>query len=131
MCGENLWAEHSIGYQRLDDYFLLFSVWNERNTCLPWSETLEYAALFGLKTVPVLYEGAGDRRLIETLHAKEYAGDPMEGYVVRRAGSFPYADFRRAAGKYVRSGHNVNNHDWKRQQVKQNRRGRRRRLTSA
>ena len=120
VCGENLWAEHSIGYKNLDDFFVVFSVWNERNICLSWTETQEYAALLGFKTVPVLYEGPGDRKYIEKLYQKEFQGDPMEGYVVRRSGSFSYSEFRRALGKYVRPGHNVNNHNWKHQQVKPN-----------
>lgn len=34
LCGENLYAQHSIHYAGLPDYFLLFSIWNERNECL-------------------------------------------------------------------------------------------------
>ena len=120
ICGENLWAEHSIAYRNLDDFFLVFSVWNEKNVCLSWAETKEWAALLGFRTVPVIYEGDGDRRHIEGLHRAEFGGDPMEGYVVRLAGSFPYSAYRRAVGKFVRSGHNVTAHDWERQKVKPN-----------
>ena len=120
VCGENLWAEHSIGYNNLIDFFLVFQVWNDKNVCLSWEETKEYAALLGFKTVPVIYEGPGDKKYIEKLFQKEYDGDPMEGYVVRRVGSFPYSNYRYFVGKYVRAGHNVNNHNWKHQRVKQN-----------
>ena len=58
ICGENLYARHSIEYKNLADYFQVFSVWNERNVCLPWAETLEWVAILGLTPVPVLYEGA-------------------------------------------------------------------------
>ncbi len=34
VCGENLYAEHSIGYGNLLTYFEGFSIWNERNICL-------------------------------------------------------------------------------------------------
>lgn len=119
VCGENLWAEHSIAYKNLDDFFLVFQVWNE-NVCLSWNETKEWAALLGFKTVPVIYEGAGDRKLIENLHQQEFQGDPMEGYVVRRAGTLAYSEYRRAVGKFVRAGHNTSTHDWKRQKVKPN-----------
>ncbi len=34
LCGENLYAKHSIFYPNLPAYFELFSVWNDRNECL-------------------------------------------------------------------------------------------------
>lgn len=43
LCGENLYAKHSIGYKDLSSYFALFSIWNENNECLSWDETKEYA----------------------------------------------------------------------------------------
>ena len=41
ICGENLYATHSIKYENLKSYFLGFSVWNEQNMCLSWEETTE------------------------------------------------------------------------------------------
>jgi hypothetical protein len=120
ICGENLWAEHSIPYKNLDDWFLVFSVWDERNFCLSWEQTKEWAGLLGLKTVPVIYEGDGDRKFIENLHRQEFNGDPMEGYVVRRAGAFPYSNYRHFVGKYVRANHVQTHGHWMRQQVKAN-----------
>ena len=43
ICGENLQAKHSIGYEDLPSLFLGFSVWNDHNICLSWDETLEWA----------------------------------------------------------------------------------------
>jgi len=40
LCGENLFAQHSIHYERLPSYFMLFSIWDEHNHCLSWNETL-------------------------------------------------------------------------------------------
>lgn len=37
VCGENLYAEHSIHYDDLSSYFQVFSVWNDKNVCLSWS----------------------------------------------------------------------------------------------
>ncbi len=34
ICGENLYARHSISYNNLPSYFMAFSVWNELNQCL-------------------------------------------------------------------------------------------------
>jgi TatA/E family protein of Tat protein translocase len=50
LCGENLQAVHSIRYTQLPDVFLLFSVWDERNRCLSWAETLDWALLLDLAT---------------------------------------------------------------------------------
>ncbi len=43
LCGENMYALHSIAYEQLDSYFYLFSVWDEHNRCLDWDEMLEWA----------------------------------------------------------------------------------------
>lgn len=57
VCGENLYERHSIAYEDLPTYFLGFSVWNERNVCQSWDDTLEWFALLGITPVPVLYDG--------------------------------------------------------------------------
>jgi RNA ligase len=120
ICGENLWAEHSISYQNLEDYFLVFSIWNEKNVCMSWEDTQEWATLLGLKMVPTIYEGLGDRHHIEQLYSPTYKGDPCEGYVVRLKEAFPYSAYRTAVGKYVRANHVVTHGHWMRQMVKPN-----------
>ena len=105
VCGENLYAKHSIHYQHLPSYFQLFSVWNEHNVCLSWDETLEWAALLDLPTVPVLYDGLWDEERIRTLYTPTFHGDEMEGYVVRLADSFAYGAFRHSVAKFVRADH--------------------------
>ncbi|MEL7307213.1 MAG: RNA ligase family protein, partial [Pseudomonadota bacterium] len=42
MCGENLYARHSISYNNLPSYFMAFSVWNELNQCLSWQDTKQF-----------------------------------------------------------------------------------------
>ena len=102
LCGENLYAKHSIKYNNLKSYFMLFSIWNERNECLDWDETLEWAELLGLETVPVIYEGIWDEDKIKSFsNIKEYNGDLVEGYVVRVRSGFSYGDFRISVAKYV------------------------------
>jgi hypothetical protein len=112
ICGENLYAKHSIEYHHLPSYFLLFSVWNEQNVCLPWAETAEWAALLDLQTVPALYQGVWDEALIRNLYTSTFQGDEMEGYVVRLADAFPYGSFRRSMAKYVRAGHDHTRPHW-------------------
>ena len=99
VCGENLFAKHSIYYENLKSYFMMFSIWIG-NTCLSWDETIEYAGILGLETVPVIYRGVYDRKLIENSFLPYL--DTNEGYVIRLADSFDYGDFRRSVGKFVR-----------------------------
>lgn len=113
-CGENLYACHSIFYHNLETFFMLFSVWNEKNMCLSWTETLEWAKLLDIAVVPVLYEGIYDEEKIKSLYQPVYNDCEMEGYVVRLADSFHYRDFRHSAAKYVRASHIKTNEHWKR-----------------
>jgi hypothetical protein len=122
ICGENLYAEHSIHYDNLKDYFLVFSVWNEYNTCLSWDETEEWAQLLGLNTVPVLYKGPFDREAIENAF-KDYSNsspDEVEGYVVRVRDSFSYGEYRHKVGKFVRPHHVQTDEHWMNKPVVKN-----------
>jgi hypothetical protein len=104
LCGENLFAKHSLHYEGLPTYFMGFSLWNERNVCLSWDETQEWFSLMGVHSVPVIYDGIFDEKQIRSLY-KESDWDRREGYVVRTADSFAYSEFRKSVAKFVRSGH--------------------------
>jgi hypothetical protein len=117
LCGEDLFAVHTIPYKNLDSFFLLFSIWNEKNTCLSWDETLEYAELLGLTTVPVLYRGPWDETLIKSLFKPEIDGNKCEGYVVRLAGEFQYGDFRKSVAKFVSGDFVIKHGHWSQQQI--------------
>lgn len=120
VCGENLYAQHSIAYTNLSSYFQVFGIWNGNNRCLSWDTTLEWAALFGLHVVPQIYRGPFSRSAVEGLYREVHDGDPCEGYVVRVAREFGYREFRRVVGKYVRAGHVQTHGRWMRQQIVQN-----------
>jgi len=99
ICGENLYAVHSVKYSDLKSYFMMFSIWIE-NKCLCWDETVEYAKILGLETVPVFYDGIYDRDKIIAEFSKYEKEN--EGYVIRIADEFNYIDFRRSIAKFVR-----------------------------
>ena len=121
VCGENVYAKHSIHYHHLRDWFLAFSVWNERNVCLSWDETVEWASLLGLTTVPVLWRGVWEaEEQVRGLYHPIFEGDPCEGYVVRLAGPFHYREFRRSVAKYVRKGHVATQAFWMQQKIEVN-----------
>lgn len=111
VCAENLFAEHSIPYANLPSYLMGFSVWNDRNICLPWDETVEWLGLFGLPPVGVLYDGPFDETAIQALwNPADWA--VREGYVMRIADAFPYAEFRRNVAKFVRKNHIQTQRHW-------------------
>jgi hypothetical protein len=85
ICGENLYAKHSIAYDRLPSFFLGFSVWTDGNECLAWDDTLEWFRLLDITPVPLLYDGIFDERAIMALWTPS-VWSHCEGYVVRRAG---------------------------------------------
>jgi hypothetical protein len=120
VCGENLYAKHSIAYENLDDYFQVFSVWDERNTCLSWADTVMWAELLGLRTVPVLYLGPWDETLVRGLYQAMLGGDPCEGYVVRLTEAFHYRAFRHCVAKYVRASHVTTHGHWMRAKLEPN-----------
>lgn len=120
VCGENLYAKHSIEYRNLVSHFQVFSIWNAANVCLSWKDTLEWASLLGLSMVPAIYIGPWNEKLIRSLARTEHDGDPCEGYVVRTAESFSYGQFRSHVGKYVRAGHVQTHGHWMRSQLEVN-----------
>lgn len=99
---ENLYAEHTIHYTQLLSYAEVISIWTEDDMCLSWTDTKEWCSLLNLVHVSILYEGLYDEKLISNLYQPFDAfGDPMEGYVVRVAGSFHRNTFNTSVAKYV------------------------------
>lgn len=116
ICGENLYAKHSIYYDNLESYFYVFSVWDETNTCLDYGTTLEVCKEFGLPHVPVIYQGKYDEEILRNLpNTPEMDGH--EGYVVRTYQSFKFEDFNKNVAKYVRKNHVQTDQHWMFEQV--------------
>jgi len=84
ICGENLYAKHSIHYKDLPSYFLVFSVW-ENDTCLNWNDTLSFCEMLSLKTVPVLFSGKWEKSAFDLHKYLQGSLDLTqdEGYVIR------------------------------------------------
>lgn len=119
ICGENLYAVHSIRYENLESYFQVFSIW-EGDNCLSWNETVEWSTLLSLTTVPVLYRGMWDEDVLKSLYQERVGGDVMEGYVVRLASMFKYEDFGTSVAKYVRANHVQTDEHWRNKPVEAN-----------
>ncbi|MCT1400601.1 RNA ligase family protein [Paenibacillus sp. p3-SID867] len=122
LCGENVYAKHSLLYSALPSYFMLFSVWNELNVCLSWDETEEWAQHLGLVTVPVLYRGIWDEDVAKACYTKQSdCGGEQEGYVVRLASVFAYDDFKGSVAKFVRKNHVQTDEHWLSKPIEPNR----------
>ena len=121
ICGENLYAQHSIIYENLKSYFYGFSMWNERNRCLGWDDTLAYFDILGITPVEEIYRGPFDEKVIRALYDSKRDWATCEGYVVRLAGEFDYRDFKQSVAKFVRKGHVQTTKHWMRgQRIKPN-----------
>lgn len=120
ICGENVYAKHSIAYKNLASYFFAFSVWNAKNICLPWDETVEWCKLLELEHVPVLFDGEFRRwREVEYAYVAPIE-QRHEGYVIRLARGIPYKHFRHAVAKYVRKNHVQTSEHWKDEKIVKN-----------
>lgn len=116
ICGENVYAKHSLEYTDLESYFYVFSIWNEKNECLSWDETIEWCQLLDLIHVPVLYRGVFDLNKLKTL-SEQLDTSKQEGFVVRPARSFSYGEFKSVMAKFVRKGHVTSGNHWRHQQI--------------
>ena len=119
LCGENLFAKHSIHYKNLKSYFYLFSVWNKK-ICLDWDSTIEWASLLGVEVVPVIYRGLWDEKIIRDLYSEKFLDNEMEGYVVRSTDSFSIDDFSTNVAKFVRKNHVQTEDHWMNQEIVRN-----------
>lgn len=109
ICGENLYAEHSIRYDNLESYFQVFSIWNENNKCLSWDDTVEWCKLLGLCHVPVIWKGIFDEQFLRNY---TFDTEKQEGYVIRIVDEFDYNDFSKSVAKFVRPSHVTTDEHW-------------------
>ncbi|QDY78520.1 RNA ligase family protein [Streptomyces qinzhouensis] len=109
VCGENLYARHSLAYDGLDSFFYGFSVWDDRGRCLPWDRTTAFLRGLGIPVPRVLWRGVYDERALRGLRIDTTR---REGYVVRTADGFGAADFGSRVAKWVRPRHVRTDRHW-------------------
>ena len=120
ICGENLYAQHSIHYPNLKSYFLVFNIW-DKDICLSWDETNMWCEKLGLDLVTEFYRGPLDLDKIHELYKTEVCKDfEHEGYVIRIADQFSIEEFNSVVVKWVREGHVCTNDHWMHQKIEQN-----------
>ena len=122
ICGENMYAKHSIHYTDLETYFYVYSIWNEKNMCLSYLDTVEKCAELDLLHIPIIYIGTWGYITKEVLQLLLRVNDKEdeEGYVVRLFDSFYYDDFETSVAKYVRENHVQTDEHWMHQEIIKN-----------
>lgn len=111
ICGENMYAQHTIPYNDLPSYFLGFSIWDNANRCLSWGDTIIWFDRLGVENVPVLYQGTYDEKVLHDLTLPENLKE-TEGYVARVYMGFQFSEFEREVRKYVRKDHVQTDEHW-------------------
>lgn len=119
VCGENVFARHSLSYEDLDSWFYAFSVW-DGDRCLDWDATVRFARDRGMPVPRVLWRGVFDEKALRALRVDLTR---QEGFVVRTAAGFTRAEFTRRVAKWVRRGHVQTDQHWMQAPVVVNGRG--------
>lgn len=122
ICGENMYAEHSIHYDNLESYFLGFNAW-VGDRCLCWDTTIKLFDQLGITSVPVLYRGTWEDFLDYPVGAE--ALDGKEGFVIRVTRDFNKSEFHKVVAKYVRKNHIQTDQHWMAKAVVPNKLGKR------
>jgi hypothetical protein len=126
--GEWLYAKHSIAYETLPSYLMVFGVRDLKTSrWAPWAEVELWAEKLGVATTPVLARESWLNREwkireLVGLHARmpSRCGGVCEGVVIRVAKSFSDTSFETSVAKWVRESHVQTDTHWKNQQVVRN-----------
>jgi len=109
--GEWLYAKHSIQYNDLPNYLMLFGYRNKKTgRWSNWEEVETTAEFLGINTTPVLVKSfvRSELQLLELTNKQACSPSiygKREGIVVRHRGGFADEDFAKCLGKWVRAGH--------------------------
>lgn len=105
---ENMYAKHSIFYNRLTDFLYGICVIENDKVVLSWEDTLNSLGQIGIEPVPTLHYGTLTEEMIIALMNSNFRsafGDDIEGYVVRLAEGFNVDDHKYNVLKCVRKNH--------------------------
>lgn len=109
--GENLYAQHSIRYENLNQWIEVFAIFNEHNIALSWDDTVEWCKLLSLIHVPVIWRGIWNETQIHNI-AGVIDCETQEGYVVRVTQEIPYNKWSTQTAKWVRKDHIQSDEHW-------------------
>jgi len=110
--GENVYAQHSILYDKLTTFFYVFAIIDlDKKVFKSVDETIQMCEEFGLQYVPILYRGTFHTDF--RIPTKSAFGDTIEGFVVRVVDEFSIEDSGKSMAKWVRKGHVQTDEHWK------------------
>lgn len=116
ICGENLYARHSIAYESLPSYFLGFSAWTQDNAALSWDDTVAMFLAIGVEPVQVIWRGIFDEAALRKI-GRSWDCSAEEGFVLRLADAFKFEDFDKSVAKWVRANHVQTDKHWMTQRI--------------
>lgn len=119
VCGEYLYARHTIYYNNLKDYFLGFGIYDDKNNCLSWDETKRLFENWGVNYVKEFYCGLYNDDIVKKI-AEEAILNGSEGIVLRNVNSFSYDDFGENTAKYVQANFVKTDDHWTTQKIEKN-----------
>lgn len=117
---EDMYAKHSIYYDRLTSYhYIIMIIDKETKMVLPFLDTLLWADELEIPMAPVYYEGEYNLfDCVRDIPMYSKFGEEMEGYVIRYSGEFPISEFPSRVGKWVRANHVETDEHWTRGWIK-------------
>ena len=125
--GEWCFALHSIAYELLPGYFMLFNVRDlTSNAWCSWETVELWAEEVGVPTVPVLFKGqvSSEAELMKIsqsfMNQPSTCGGIREGVVIRVAHEFLDEIFDISVMKCVRNNHVQTSEHWKDQEITKN-----------
>ena len=127
--GEWCYALHSIAYDALPGYFLIFGIrelYEGDHYWYSWAMVEEWARSLDLPTVPKIWEGiVSSEKQLQTLtedliKQPSSCGGLREGIVVRVKSQFDDAAFSKSVMKWVRKNHVQTDEHWKNQEIIKN-----------
>ena len=109
---ESMYARRSVAYENLESPLYIIGIWNDENKLISWDDTVEWAEMLGLPTVPPIYRGTDFKEAREAWK-KNFDSETSEGFVIRDAGEIAYDDFHMRVAKFVRANHVQTSADWR------------------
>jgi hypothetical protein len=125
---ENLYAIHSIEYQKIEDHYFVFAI-RQEDLWLSWEEVKFYASMFDFRIVPELMTVipkdettfrddvlrlVDERSVFDSYDIDSKFTCTREGVVSRNAASYSINEFAQNVFKYVRKGHVKTDAHWTR-----------------
>ena len=118
ICGENMFAQHSIIYNELESYFYGFSLW-QHNWCLSWDATISKFQALDIIPVPEIWRGQFNIDILKEI-GESLNPDTQEGYVVRLVNGYALEQSHLKIAKFVRQNHVQTDEFWMHSELKPN-----------